>query len=83
MINLAQARDIAYTWHSGGGSPFYRFASNGYIDDEEHRQELIHEALEDIVWVERYKVEGSHPEEYEDEPGLIESLLEYFYDAVV
>lgn len=27
MITLAQAREIAYAWHGGGGSPLYSFAS--------------------------------------------------------
>lgn len=33
----AQAIRTAFDWHSGGGSPFYRFASNRKLDNEEHR----------------------------------------------
>lgn len=38
-----RAREIALQWHSGGGSPLYRFGSNGRIDDEAHRAALLAE----------------------------------------
>lgn len=49
-MKLEQARDLAYSWHSGGYSPLYRFASTGQIQDEDHRQDLLREVRDDLVW---------------------------------
>ena len=50
-MKLEQARNLAYSWHGGGGSPLYRFASTGQIQDEDHRLDLLREIRADLVWV--------------------------------
>jgi hypothetical protein len=50
IINLARAREIAYAWHSGGGSAFYQFASTAKIHSEEHRAKCLSEVAGDIAW---------------------------------
>ena len=51
-IDLFDARDTAYSWHSGQRSALYSFAGTGcVIQDEDHRASLLGEVQEclDIV----------------------------------
>ena len=50
-MKLEQARNLAYDWHGGGGSPLYRFASTGQIQDDDHRQDLLAELRDDLAWM--------------------------------
>lgn len=51
MIDLETARDIAYAWHGGGGSPLYSFASTS--NDGQPRNvtpATVAEVDDDIAW---------------------------------
>lgn len=51
--------DIAFLWHSGGGSPLYSFASTRTVHSELHRANILKEIKEDIRYVEIPKDERS------------------------
>lgn len=83
-LDLQGAIITAYSWHGGGGSAFYAFASNGgVIADENQRQQLIAEADQTIAWVQTNAGDinsGKFPEYADDaeeaqEKGLTTSDL--------
>jgi hypothetical protein len=45
--------ETAYSWHGGGGSSLYQFASTGgKIHNEEHREKLKTEVKKNMDWCE-------------------------------
>ena len=83
-LDLQDAITTAYSWHGGGGSAFYAFASNGgVLTDENQRQQLIAEAAQTIAWVQTNAGDinsGKFPEYADDaeeaqEKGLTTSDL--------
>ena len=69
-LDLQDAITTAYSWHGGGGSAMYAFASNGgVIADDTQRQRLLSEVEHDIAWVQTNAGEingGKCPEYAED-----------------
>jgi hypothetical protein len=43
---ICKVIQTAYSWHGGGGSPFYSFASTRKIHGSDHRIRILNEALE-------------------------------------
>ena len=54
IISDRQARDIANSWHGGGGSALYAFASTGAIDTARADHNLKAEIGGCIAWVQKY-----------------------------
>lgn len=69
-LDLQDAITTAYSWHGGGGSALYAFASNGgVIADENQRTQLLAEVERDLAFVQMNAGDinsGKFPEYAED-----------------
>ena len=68
--------ETAFAWHSGGGSPLYRFASNRKINDGQHRIDLLDEIDTCILWHTAY----GHAEQELGDIAALESLSQFVKD---
>ncbi len=79
-----QVLDTAYSWHGGGSSPLYRFASNRRIDNEGHRKSLIGEVELCIAQNDFYASEKeAEGRKHNNERSQLLALLKFIQEAPV